>query len=108
MKVLVTKVPLGHGLAGSANTARLSDELRHRARGGFLAQNSPVRCQSRGSRNGVVPIENDAISPRGAMTKIICRFADPANPCPRATLFLVNQCPTAVTHCSWVCRTMHQ
>ncbi len=32
-------------------------------------------------RNGVVPIGNDAISPRGAMTKPMFGFADPANPC---------------------------
>ncbi len=31
-------------------------------------------------RNGVVPIGNDVISPRGAMTKIVLGFADPANP----------------------------
>jgi hypothetical protein len=35
-----------HGLAGSANTAWLPHQLRHRACGGFLAQNSPARCQS--------------------------------------------------------------
>jgi hypothetical protein len=30
--------------------------------------------------NCVVPIGNDAISPRGAMTEIIFGFANPANP----------------------------
>jgi hypothetical protein len=30
-----------HGLAGSANIARLPHQLRHRARGGFLARNFP-------------------------------------------------------------------
>jgi hypothetical protein len=32
---------LRHGLAGSANTAQQSDELRHRSCGGFPARNSP-------------------------------------------------------------------
>ncbi len=52
----------GHGLAGSANTAWLSDQLRHPTCGGFHARNSP-RALPISRRNGVVPIGNDAICP---------------------------------------------
>jgi hypothetical protein len=48
MLSMQTYVLYMHGLAGLANTTRLSDQLRHRARGGFLAWNSPAYCQSRG------------------------------------------------------------
>ncbi len=41
-------LPGAHGLAGSANTARLSDQLRHRVRGGFHARNFPACCHSQG------------------------------------------------------------
>ncbi len=33
-----------HGLAGLANTARLPDQLRHRACGGFLAGTGRESC----------------------------------------------------------------
>jgi hypothetical protein len=61
-----------HGLSGSANTAQLSDQLHHRAR--VISCTELPHKLSISMRNGVVPIWNNAISPRGVMTKIKLGF----------------------------------
>jgi hypothetical protein len=73
-----------HGLAGSANTALLSIPQRHRGARGISHTKLP-RARSISRRNGLVPIGNDAISPRGAMTKMWLEFVDPGNPCKTLT-----------------------
>jgi hypothetical protein len=83
-------VALLHGLADRQIACNLLVSMRHRAGGGFHAQNSLARSKSRGNVASFLYIANDAISPREAMTRNQCEFADPLI---RALLLLLNQRP---------------